>query len=178
MKHSHKPSDASARISSTGPRRWGRAQEDGIGDSYKRPLKLPEPAVCRKCGAVYSRGRWHWAAPPENAVAMLCQACHREEDNYPAGLMLLTGSYLAAHRFELIELIRNQESAERAEHPLNRIMSLDEIAPDRLVIATTDIHLPHRIGEALRRAHDGRLWEDFDKGSYFVRVEWHRDLES
>lgn len=149
---------------------------DAIADPYQRPFKLPEPAICSGCGAVYSKGHWRWGAAPADAKAVLCQACHREQDKFPAGLMLLTGSYLAAHLAELVALARNQEEAERAEHPLNRIMSIEHPAPDRVVIATTDIHLPGRIGEALRRAHDGRLLEDFDKDGYFVRVEWHRDL--
>lgn len=164
-------------LPSHSPRRWGRAQESDLIDPYKRPYKLSGTAICRKCGAIYGNGRWQWGERPAGAVPMLCQACHREEDKYPAGLMLLTGSYVAAHRLELIELIRHQEAAENAEHPLNRIMSLEQPAPDRLVIATTDIHLPHRFGEALKHAHDGRLWVDFDKSSYFVRAEWHRDLE-
>lgn len=140
-------------------------------------LKLPESAVCRKCGAVYLQGRWQNAESSDDAAVVLCEACRREEDNFPAGLMLLTGSYVAAHRAELVELIRNQEALERAEHPLNRIMSLEQPASDRIVIATTDIHLPHRIGEAVKQAYDGRLWRDFDKGSEFVRMEWRRELD-
>ena len=38
-----------------------------------------------------------------------------------------------------------QEEAEKQEHPLNRIISIDKDAQG-VMINTTDIHLPHRIG--------------------------------
>jgi hypothetical protein len=41
-----------------------------------------------------------------------------------------------------------------------------------IVINTTDIHLPRRIGEAVERAFHGNLSEDFDRGGYFLRVNW------
>jgi len=68
-------------------------------------------------------------------------------------------------------LARHQEEAEKSEHPLNRIIKIDEDA-DGIVINTTDIHLPRRIGEAVKRAFHGSLNEDFDQGGYFVRVNW------
>ena len=41
-----------------------------------------------------------------------------------------------------------------------------------IVIQTTDIHLPRRIGEAAERAFHGSLEEQFDERGYFVRVDW------
>lgn len=106
---------------------------------------------------------------------MLCQACQRTNDHYPAGIVTLTGTFVVAHKDEIVGLVRNQEEAEQPEHPLNRIMTVAEEAPDRLIISTTDIHLPRRIGEAMNRAYNGSLDEDFDEDGYFVRVNWHRD---
>ena len=68
-------------------------------------------------------------------------------------------------------MARHQEEAEKSEHPLNRIIKIDEDA-DGIVINTTDIHLPRRIGEAVERAFHGSLNENFDEGGYFVRVNW------
>ena len=72
---------------------------------------------------------------------------------------------------DMVHLVRHQEEAEKSEHPLNRIISIDEDA-EGIVINTTDIHLPRRIGEAVKRAFHGTLDEDFDEGGYFVRVNW------
>jgi len=52
------------------------------------------------------------------------------------------------------------------------------LAADRLVISTTDIHLPRRIAAAVKRAYDGSLKEHFDEGGYFVRIDWLRNGES
>ena len=66
-------------------------------------------------------------------------------------------------------MARHQEDAEKHEHPLNRIMSLKE-EDEAIVIKTTDIHLPRRIGATVKRAFHGRLEEDFDDAGYLVRV--------
>ena len=46
---------------------------------------------------------------------------------------------------------------------------------DAIVITTTDIHLPHRIAEAIRDAYKGELEIRYDKEGYFARVEWRRE---
>jgi NMD protein affecting ribosome stability and mRNA decay len=156
----------------SGFRRWGRAQWDHILDPYKRTKKLSEPTCCPRCGAVYRDGRWQWGPTPADAHEELCQACHRIQDAYPAGVVTLRGRVVQEHGAEMINLARNQERAEKEEHPLNRIMSVEE-KPDSIVINTTDIHLPRRIGEALKRAYHGELDMHFDEHGYFVRVDWH-----
>lgn len=153
-------------------RHWGRAQWDRILDPYKRVAKLEEPAVCSQCGAVYANGRWQWTTAPAGATRTLCQACHRVNDRYPAGVVTLRGRAVSEHRDEIVSLARHQETAEKREHPLNRIMKIESEAADRLVITTTDIHLPRRIGEAVERAFHGELDIHFDEQGYFVRVDW------
>jgi len=45
---------------------------------------------------------------------------------------------------------------------------------DRIDIITADIHLPRRIGRALKQAHDGDLTIDFGNNAYEIRVHWRR----
>jgi hypothetical protein len=78
------------------------------------------------------------------AHAQLCAACRRINDQQPAGILTLQGSVLHEKKSEIIQLARHQEAAEKGEHPLNRIIAIDE-GPDAIVITTTDIHLPRRI---------------------------------
>jgi hypothetical protein len=73
---------------------------------------------------------------------------------------------------QVIGLVRNVEAAENAEHPLNRVITIED-AEDGLVVRTTDIHLPRRLGEAVKRAYHGTLDIDFDDDGYFARVDWH-----
>jgi NMD protein affecting ribosome stability and mRNA decay len=149
----------------------GHAQEDHVLDSYQRQQKLTEHTICPQCGAVYSNGRWQWGARPENGHETLCPACRRVHDKFPAGVVELRGASGPQQREEIVRLARHQEEAEKSEHPLNRIINIEEDA-EGIVINTTDIHLPRRIGEAVKRAFHGSLNEDFDKGGYFVRVNW------
>lgn len=155
------------------PRR-NRLLQEHIHDPYQTKGKPAEPAVCPVCQAVFHGGRWRWAESwPFDSQPETCPACHRTKDNYPAGVATLTGSFVRAHRAELINLARHHEQAENAEHPLNRIMAVAETA-DTIVIKTTDIHLPRRIGDALRHAYKGALETHYDEAGYFARVNWSR----
>lgn len=149
----------------------GRAQRDEGLDPYLSRHKPPEPAACPRCGAHIDKGRWQWGRAPEGAQPHLCPACRRIEDNLPGGVLTLH-NVPQRLRGQIIGLVRNEEAAENAEHPLNRIIAVDD-AGDDVVVRTTDIHLPRRIGEALKRAYHGTLDTRFDDDGYFARVDWH-----
>ena len=150
-----------------------RIFDDPRHDPYQPPGKYSEPTRCDVCGAVYHRGRWQWIAAPPDARSATCPSCRRVQDQLPAGRLTVRGPYVAAHRAELMQLVRNQAEHERTEHALNRIMDSAEHA-DSVEITTTDIHLPRRIGEALKRAHDGILDIHFSEDAYEIRVVWTR----
>jgi hypothetical protein len=156
------------------PPRRDRLIREREHDPYKTRLKLADPTVCPQCDAVYRDGRWRWEAPPEEAHQELCQACHRINDAFPAGVVSLGGGFVQGHKTEILGLARNEEAREKAAHPLHRIMTIED-GPDAVVINTTDIHLPRRIGEALRDAHEGDLDYHYEKESYFLRVNWYRE---
>jgi hypothetical protein len=105
-------------------------------------------------------------------MSHLCPACHRINDKAPAGIVVLDGRTVASHADELIHLARRQEEAEKAEHPLNRIMDVEVRAPDEIAITTTEVHLAVRIGDAIQRAFKGDLTEKFDDACCFIRVTW------
>jgi len=157
-----------------GPRRWGRAQSRSSTDPYKSTKKPHEPTACPQCGAVYHAGHWRWIERPADAHEDLCPACHRVNDEYPAGEVTLSGPFVTQHRDEILHIIRHQEELEKPEHPLNRIMKIDNTG-EEIVVTTTEIHLPRRIGEALKSAFDGELEFNYDEDGYFLRVGWRRD---
>jgi NMD protein affecting ribosome stability and mRNA decay len=152
----------------------GRAQQDHIPDPYQHQKKLHEGVVCPRCGAVYHQGSWRWAATAKGAAEELCAACRRIKDKFPAGVVTLRGDFARAHKEEMIQLARHQEEAEKNEHPLNRIINIEEDTHG-VVINTTDIHLPRRIGAAVQRAFHGEIEDIFEKDGYFVRVNWTRE---
>jgi hypothetical protein len=159
--------------STEGRRRWGRAEDKSNTDPYKQPKKLHEPTVCPQCGAVFHEGRWQWLERPAGAHEARCPACHRINDDFPAGVLTFTGKFLEQHKPAILALARDQEAFEKHDHPENRIMRIED-QPDKLVIMTTDLHLPRRIAEAGRRAFEGKLHFDYDEDGCFVRIDCHR----
>lgn len=144
-------------------------------DSYKARGKLADPTVCPQCGAIFSEGRWQWLDErPEGASEEVCPACHRGNDKYPAGEIILSGSFLSAHQKDILALISNIQAQQSAEHPMSRVMSISQ-SNGTVVVSTTDIHLPRRIGHALEHAFKGELDTHYNEAEYFVKVRWHRD---
>lgn len=150
-----------------------RIFDDKRVDPYQARGKYHEPTICAECGAVFHRGRWIAGSPPNGAHCDRCPACRRIHDKLPAGWVTLEGAFYAEHRDELLRLVRREAEYERREHPLNRIMAIEE-RPARAIVSTTDIHTPHRIGTALKRAFHGELETRYGHDEYSVRVIWRR----
>ena len=149
--------------------------KEWVPDPYRAQGKPRAPARCPNCGVQFRAGRWRWAeTAPRGLRAVDCPACRRIEAHDPAGELVLSGRFLSEHRDEILATVKHVESLESREHPLNRIMSIDERDGDML-ICTTDIHLPHRIGHAIRNAWGGSTRTHYDLEGYFTRVRWTRD---
>ena len=93
-------------------------------DPLKPARKLPEPTRCPECAAVFRRGRWTWAAAPEEANAALCPACRRVREELPSGFVTLKGAFFSEHRDEILQQVHRCEAAQKRNHPLQRIMAL------------------------------------------------------
>lgn len=144
-----------------------------VHDSYKTGQKLHEPTQCPECGAVFHKGRWTWGTAPKNAHEAMCPACHRIRDKFPAGYVTLKGNFFREQREQIMQLVRNHEAREKAEHPLERIMAIDETG-DGVVVTTTDTHLARDIAEALQHAYKGDLDYHYNKEDNLLRASWSR----
>lgn len=151
---------------------WKERFKDERHDPYRERVKPPEPARCPGCGSVFAKGRWSWQSAPD-APEVLCPACRRIEASYPAGVLSVGGGFFTDHRDEVLNLIRNVEQTERAEHPLERLMAITDEDGTTLV-TTTGVHLARRIGDALTRAYQGNLTVQYAESEHFVRVVWMR----
>jgi coenzyme F420-reducing hydrogenase alpha subunit len=85
------------------------------------------------------------------------------------------GALLKEHREELLRLARNEEAKAKAEHPLERIMKIED-EDDSILITTTDIHLARGIGEALHHAYQGVLEYHYNERENLLRVVWQRQV--
>ena len=154
------------------PARSEHLLQEHVHDAYKSKGKLPEPTVCPQCGAVFHEGRWQWLQAPAGAHQETCPACHRIHDDYPAGFLTLQGEFFHVHRDEIMHLVHNVEKRERAEHPLQRIMAVEETKSNGALVSTTDPHLARGIGEALRHAYQGELKFHYNPEENLLRVNW------
>jgi len=155
------------------PVRRDRLVQDTRHDAYKAKNKLSEPTVCPQCGAVFHEGRWQWLSRPAQAHEEMCPAYHRIHDEYPAGFVTAGGPFFKEHREELLQLVKNAAEHAKAEHPLKRIMKIEE-QDDGILITTTDIHLARGIGEALHHAFQGELEYHYNERENLLRVVWER----
>jgi len=149
----------------------GHAQEDHILDPYQHRQKLAEDTLCPECGAVFHGTRWQRSAAKKDAPQRMWPACRRTAAGFPAGIVILRGLISRSQREDLVGLVRHQEEAEKTSIRSTG-SSASTMIRRGLVITTTDIHLPRRIGEAVKRAFHGALEIDFDENEYFVRVDW------
>ncbi len=159
------------------PRSEGRRRDRLIREREHDPYmvrgKLPDPTACPECGVTYRAGRWVWGAPPAGAHEALCPACQRIRDDYPGGYLALAGDFLGEHRAEILGLARNVEEREKGQHPLKRIMRIEE-QEGEVAIATTDPDLARAIGEAVYDAYKGELEYAYTDEGNVLRVRWQR----
>ena len=150
-----------------------RDDRRNIDDPYRNAAKPPEPTVCPSCKASFTEGRWTWEKAPSDANELLCPACQRIQDEFPAGYVTIKGAFFADHKDEIVNLINSHEKKEKAERPLQRIMAIDE-KRDGLEVTTTDSHLARGIAEALHGAYKGELKLRYSRDENLLRAVWKR----
>lgn len=156
-----------------------RVDHDAGHKSSKHPS---EPALCKKCGAVYQKGHWTLA---KGALKVgrydkleyffrTCPACLQMTKGEPSGFVYIEGDFLGKHKDEIVNLLRNESENATHTNPLARIMNL-ELTANRLIVTTTTEKLAQRIGRSLNRAFGGDIRYDFSHENKLARVYWHRE---
>jgi len=148
--------------------------EEHVQDPYRTRMKWPEPTVCPDCGAVFHKGRWVWGEAPGGAAEHRCPACSRIHDRVPAGILTVGGDFFEAHRDEIMNLVRNQEMQEKNQHPLERIMAIEDRDDGQTEITFTGIHLTRSVGDALHRAYEGAFDLQYTDSDAVMRASWRR----
>ena len=155
------------------PKRDAGVTRHNLDDPYRQAAKPPEPTSCPECHATFTAGRWTWGKAPDDANELLCPACQRIQDNFPAGYVTVRGAFFEEHRDEIVRLIENHEKKEKSERPLQRIIAIDA-RRDGLEVTTTDSHLARGIAEALHDAYKGELKLRYSRDENLLRASWKR----
>jgi NMD protein affecting ribosome stability and mRNA decay len=155
--------------------RYGREQlmPTRSADSYKPNQKFSGSTCCPQCGAIFHKGRWIWSSAEPAMKRALCPACRRINDQFPAGYVTLRGEYLQKQREQILAIARRCEQNEKSEHPLQRIMSIEDTA-DGVLITTTDAHLARNIAEQIHDACKGSLSLRYADDNNLLRATWTR----
>jgi len=151
-----------------------QVMQQPLDDSYHADAKLPDPARCPKCGATYVKGRWTWKKAPADAYPHRCPACQRIHDNFPGGYVTLKGKFDPEFRVQVLNLVKTREARAASEHPLQRIMAVEDIA-GAIRVTTTDAHLARGIAQALHEAFKGTLDLAYSKDEHLVRAVWRAE---
>lgn len=144
-------------------------------EPYLPKAGYPDGTVCKGCGIVYRNKRWQIerAVPPAGHEEVFCPACQRIQGEDPAGVVTLSGPYLTAHRDEILNTIKQQESRHREKNPLGRIMEIKE-EDGQIVVTTTEDKLAQKIGREVYKSQRGELHYKWSHDQRMVRVEWMR----
>lgn len=157
-------------------RQYGVRQDRARGvpqrgpEVHRRAGKSAGGLACAECGIVEHAGRWQFVPPPAHFEVGLCPACRRVRDNDPAGTLRIPASLLG-RRDELLRLVHNVEAAERAEHPLERLMGIEE-SDGHLVVRTTGVHLARELAHKLARQLHRKPHVRYVDGEELVHVDW------
>ena len=143
-------------------------------DVYKSKGKLIEGTLCTTCKVAYSKGRWVWNYEGEARKKIICPACKRIKDSYPAGFIQLSGEFFIENQEEIINLVRNVEEQAKADHPMQRIIRIRMTRKKTTLVESTSVHLARRIGDAIARAYQGEYAMQYADNYNRIRIQWER----
>lgn len=151
-------------------------------DPYRDDLSIPEPAICSGCQAIRKKGKWSLDETLRKETLrfktlsqVLCPACRRAQDDYPAGVIYLRGDFLLAHKGQILNTIKHQEAAALAKNPLDRIIKIEDLGEKGVVIETASERLATKLGRAVEKACGGDLKIQFSHQEKLVRIYWSRE---
>ena len=147
-----------------------------LDDPYRAPKKHRKNTKCPECGLIYSRGAWrHAKAQLRGEVHWKsCPACLRTRHGFAGGELKLSGDFFIEHHGEILNRIENLARAVKAEHPLERIVKMDEKSGELVIFATSE-HLVARLGKAVHRDFKGELVLKYARDDKYALAHWRRD---
>jgi NMD protein affecting ribosome stability and mRNA decay len=139
----------------------------------------PEPAVCERCGGVFSRRTWRRDRKVTDALLAkvkwtVCPSCRQVAGGEYFGRVVLRGTYVGPNEAALRQRVDNVAARAGFTQPQRRLVSVSRTG-DEIEVLTTSQKLAHRIVRELTKAFRGKssyAWSDRD-GALFAT--WERN---
>ena len=142
----------------------------------------PEPSVCERCGAVFSRRTWRRDRKVTDALFAkakwtVCPSCRQVAGGEYFGRVVLRGTYVVPNETVIRQRIENVAARAGFTQPERRLVSVSR-AGDELEVLTTSQKLAHRLVRELTKAFRGKAsyaWSSDDGALY---ATWERNVAS
>jgi len=152
-----------------------------LKDPYLREVDYKDPNICPSCKAVYHNKRWQFSNNLEHEIRLkgnyeekMCPACRKIKDNYPMGLVFISGNFIDQHKDEILSTVKSEEKRAIDKNPLERIMDIEKENENHYKIKTTTDTLAQRIGKTLHNSYKGEIEYKFSEGQKILQVFWSR----
>ena len=127
----------------------------------------PDPSICERCGAVYSRRSWRASrsrslATTQQARWTVCPACKQLGLSEGFGRVVAKGRFVADNIDLIQRRIANVAARAARTQPERKIVSA-ELTGETLKVLATSQKLAHRITHELRKTFGGKAiytWSD------------------
>jgi hypothetical protein len=73
-----------------------------------------------------------------------------------------------------MHLLHNKVEQQKTQHPMKRLMAIEDQENGEVVATFTDVHLPRGVGQAIESAYEGELDIQYTDEAGIVRVTWRR----
>ena len=152
-----------------------------LKDPYLREIDYKDPNICPSCKAIYHNKRWQLDEELEykikledNYAKKMCPACRKISDNYPMGLVSISGNFIDTHKKEILSTVKSEEKRALDKNPLERIIKIEKEDQTQYSIKTTTDTLAKRIGKILYNSYKGKVEYKFSEDQKVLRVFWSR----
>ena len=153
-----------------------------LKDPYLREVDYKDPNICPSCKALYHNKRWQFSDSLEHQIRLkgnyeekMCPACRKIKDNYPMGLVFISGNFIDQHKDEILSTVKSEEKRAIDKNPLERIMDIERENENHYRIETTTDTLAQRIGKILHNSYKGEVEYKFSEGQKVLQVFWSRE---
>ena len=110
-----------------------------------------------------------------NYEEKMCPACRKIKDNYPMGLVFISGNFIDKHKDDILSTVKSEERRAIDKNPLERIMDINRENKNHYRIETTTDTLAQRIGKILHNSYKGEIEYKFSEGQKVLQVFWSRE---